>query len=177
MEDFKHRTMTFPLTYCINPTYSLAKFPGPCRCTWISFKLLYSFHASRKQQTQLFHLQSCWYWRYLLRLTLLVSTCRKTIPWEERLMQATHQKGSAEVVLFILHELKGTGNTWNAAQQWGTTKAVVQHPSLHECCTNIIPVFNKKDKPERFWKLFFSLSLLGKRMVNFSHFLQKENLK
>lgn len=53
----------------------------------------------------------------------------------------------------------------------------MQHPSLRECCMNIIPVFNKKDKPGSFWKLFFSLSLLGKRMVNFSHFLQKENVK
>lgn len=97
-------TMIFPLTYCINPAYSLAKFPGPCRCRQISFKLLYSLHAFRKQQTQFFHLQSCWYWRCPRRLTLLVSTCRKTILWQERLMLAAHQKASTEVTLFILCE-------------------------------------------------------------------------
>lgn len=32
-----------------------------------------------------------------LRSALLVSTCGKTSPWQERLMLATHQKCSAEV--------------------------------------------------------------------------------
>lgn len=52
-----------------------------------------------------------------LRSALLVSTCGKTSPWQERLMLATHQKCSAEVALFVLCQQKGTGKALDAAQK------------------------------------------------------------